>query len=124
MYSKNELVAVKSSKENFNVKLVQSMGTQTSLRKVKRSNTREKGVQKSESKMVAPIGWKITKYERSALKAAAKPDELNVAETDQSQDYSEDGSITSSSLDGHSVASEAYTSLSYEIIDQVMDPLE
>uniref|UniRef100_A0A182W215 Uncharacterized protein n=1 Tax=Anopheles minimus TaxID=112268 RepID=A0A182W215_9DIPT len=116
--SKDEIVAVKCSKENHNVKVVQTMATQTTVKKQKRSNTREKGVQKSELKMVAPIGWKITKYERSVPKFTAESSVLKTSDTDQSQDDGEDDSVTSHSLDGHSVASEAYTSLSYEIIDQ------
>ena len=70
--------------------------------------------------MVAPSGWKITNYERSASKARAKPGGPKPTDTDQSQGYSDDGcSNTSISLDGFSAASDVFTSLSYDIIDQV-----
>uniref|UniRef100_A0A2C9H8K1 Uncharacterized protein n=1 Tax=Anopheles quadriannulatus TaxID=34691 RepID=A0A2C9H8K1_ANOQN len=73
--------------------------------------------------MVAPSGWKITNYERSASKARAKPGGPKPTDTDQSQGYSDDGcSNTSISLDGFSAASDAFTSLSYDIIDQPNAP--
>nr|XP_049466125.1 centrosomal protein of 135 kDa isoform X2 [Anopheles coluzzii] len=117
--SKEALVGVEIGKEKQNV---QTMATQTlpAGRKQKRdSSVRTRATQKSEPKMVAPSGWKITNYERSASKARAKPGGPKPTDTDQSQGYSDDGcSNTSISLDGFSAASDAFTSLSYDIIDQ------
>ncbi|XP_035893428.1 uncharacterized protein LOC118503829 [Anopheles stephensi] len=105
------------------MKIVQTMATQTPARMRTGHRTRDRGVQMSEPKMVAPVGWKIEKYRRTVPQPKATEDEsrdLKASETDQSQGCSEHGSSTSSaSLDAYSIASEAYTSLSYEVNDQV-----